>query len=1048
MNKLLFSLYILSFITVPFLGHSQELVPVTLNTRVSNSPLIVEGQVTSKRSFWDDNHSNIYTASKVKVFKVFKGTVNTEFIEIITPGGTVGLQKEVVHPSLELNKDEVGIFMLHENLISTKKNPNIPLYKTYASVQGFVKYDLLKNKASSAFDQFNNIEQLLYSSITAITSESITEVSPFSVEQEVSPMPEATPTITSFTPTTVTAGTKTQVTITGTNFGASSGQVRFSNADDGGATFIGVLPTQIISWSSTEITVEVPTDAGTGPIQVINTDPSSANSASSLTVSYAQLNAISDATGTFVAYPTQHVDRSGFGGYTWQMFTDFDSDAAAKASFIRAFTSWTSCAGTKINWTIGAVTTTDVAAIDGINIIRFDNSAELPAGVLGRCTSYFSGCSDGSGGIDWYVEELDIVFDDATNWNYSTGSPGSTEYDFETVSVHELGHAHQLGHVNSPGAIMHYSVSNGSQNRTLSANDLAGGNDVMSRSTTTSVCSQNIMTAIAPCSIFWDGGAGTTAWTDANNWNTDLVPSSTDKVVLDNTLVSGNYTLNLSSDQTLEELEINSGSNTITLNGSNRLNIGGLVTPTSGTIISNGQLTLKATTSNDYGQIAVGSGTISGNVVNEWYFSGANGMRHIASPVTCNLSGLSDDFNTINFTSDATGSIWAWNASTSEWITPSGGSSSSFNQGISVFCGSSSGSAFSALPLTIDALGPIVTGNQAQSLSFSSGSGPDFENGADGWNFVYNPYPSAIQWSQVKSSGSFPSELASTFYYWDPNAGATGDYASYNPNTSTSVNGATDFIAKGKAFWVQASSSPSSSLNFTDAMRTTAERPSMKTNTNGISNQITISAESNLDKDFAYYGEFFGATERYDKEFDHLKMKTRNSTQVYIKNASHNLTYNATSQYQYPLPFTVLASNSGKVQLNVSLEEDFRGSKPKFIQDQRSGKLYDLEDGEIEINAKVGVEHHFLILQKRTEGIESITPVIFTQSGMLGIDLRGSNSYSRIDVLDIAGRVIQSKPIEDNFQIIEMEINKSGVFIVQLSSPMGNRFIEKVVLFN
>jgi hypothetical protein len=180
MNKLLFSLYILSFITVPFLGHSQELVPVTLNTRVSNSPLIVEGQVTSKRSFWDDNHSNIYTASKVKVFKVFKGTVNTEFIEIITPGGTVGLQKEVVHPSLELNKDEVGIFMLHENLISTKKNPNIPLYKPYASVQGFVKYDLLKNKASSAFDQFNNIEQLLYSSITAITRESITEVSPFS----------------------------------------------------------------------------------------------------------------------------------------------------------------------------------------------------------------------------------------------------------------------------------------------------------------------------------------------------------------------------------------------------------------------------------------------------------------------------------------------------------------------------------------------------------------------------------------------------------------------------------------------------------------------------------------------------------------------------------------------------------------------------------------------------------------------------------------------------------------------------------------------------
>lgn len=1045
MNKLVFLLYIVSFITAPFLGHSQELAPVALSTRVSNSQLIVEGKVVSQRSFWDDNRLNIYTANKIEVYKTFKGQVNTEHIEIITPGGTVGLQKEQVHPSLELRNRDVGIFMLKSNSISTKQNLNTALYEPYASVQGFVKYDLLNNKASSAFDQFNNIEQLLYSSITAITRESITEVSPFSVEQEVSPMPEATPTITSFTPTTVTAGTKTQLTINGTNFGASPGQVRFSNADDGGATFKGVLSTQIISWSSTEITVEVPSRAGTGSIQVENTDPSSVTSATSLTVSYAQINAEFDPGSGTEAYQTQHQDDNSTGGYTWQMFTDFDSDAAAKASFIRAFTSWTSCAGTKINWTLGAVTTTDVAADDNINIIRFDNSAELPSGVLGRCTSRFSGCSDGSGGIDWFVKELDIVFDDATNWNYSTAAPGFTQYDFQSVSVHELGHAHQLGHVISPGAIMHYSVSNGTQNRTLSVNDLAGGNDVMSRSTTTSICSQNIMTAIAPCSIFWDGGAGTTEWTDANNWNTDLVPSSTDKVVLDNTLVSGNYTLNVSSDQTLDELEINSGSNTITLNGSNRLNISDMVTPTSGTIISNGQLTLKATTSNDYGQIAVGSGTISGNVINEWYFSGANGMRHIASPVTCNLSELSDDFNTVNFSADATGSIWVWNASTSKWITPSGGSSSSFNQGISIFCGSSSGAAFSTLPLTIDALGPIVTGNQAQSLSFSSGSGSDFENGADGWNFVYNPYPSSLQWSLVEANGSFPIELASTYYYWDANLAA---YASYNPVTTTSVNGATDFIAKGKAFWVQASSSPSSTLNFTDAMRTTAERPSMKTNTNGISNQITISAESNLDKDFAYYGEFFGATEHYDKEFDHLKMKSRNSTQVYIKNASQSLTYNSTSHYQYPLPFTVLTSNSGKIQLNVSLQEDFIGAKPKFIQDKGSGKLYELKNEVIEITANAGVEYDFLILQKRSDGIKSITPVIFTQSGILGIDLRGRNSYSRIDVLDITGRVIQSKPIEDNFQIIEMEINKSGVFIVQLSSLIGDRFIEKVVLFN
>ncbi len=48
-------------------------------------------------------------------------------------------------------------------------------------------------------------------------------------------------------------------------------------------------------------------------------------------------------------------------------------------------------------------------------------------------------------------------------------------------------------------------------------------------------------------SIKWDGGASTTAWTDANNWNGNAVPLSTDNVLLDNSLVSGSYSVVLPS---------------------------------------------------------------------------------------------------------------------------------------------------------------------------------------------------------------------------------------------------------------------------------------------------------------------------------------------------------------------------------------------------------------------------------------------------------------------------------------------------------------------
>ena len=217
-------------------------------------------------------------------------------------------------------------------------------------------------------------------------------VKPFSVKQNNFTTNKAAPTISNFTPTTVTAGTATQITINGSNFGGTKGTVSFADANDGGSGFYDALPTQIISWNNTQIVVEVPARAGTGQIRVTNIDPASVTSVASLTVSYAEINVDFDPGSGTEAFHTQHIDEDGSGGYTWQMFTDFNANASEKASFLRAFDSWTSCSGTKINWTIGAVTTTDVVAADGINIIRDDNGNELPVGVLGRCTSRFSGC--------------------------------------------------------------------------------------------------------------------------------------------------------------------------------------------------------------------------------------------------------------------------------------------------------------------------------------------------------------------------------------------------------------------------------------------------------------------------------------------------------------------------------------------------------------------------------------------------------------------------------------------------------------------------------
>lgn len=57
--------------------------------------------------------------------------------------------------------------------------------------------------------------------------------------------------------------------------------------------------------------------------------------------------------------------------------------------------------------------------------------------------------------------------------------------------------------------------------------------------------------------IKWDGGASTTNWNDANNWDGNAVPTSTDDVILDNSLVVAAYTINVNTAADVNSLTIN-----------------------------------------------------------------------------------------------------------------------------------------------------------------------------------------------------------------------------------------------------------------------------------------------------------------------------------------------------------------------------------------------------------------------------------------------------------------------------------------------------------
>ena len=482
--------------TYTFTSAQCMIEPWSLQKRVDKSSDIVEARVISQEGRWDAQEHSIYTIHTLEVFKVFKGTVGIQTIKLVTEGGIVGSEMLTVSPCLELAVGETGIFLLEENRVDL--NSAGKMYKPSSSIQSFIQYDLVSVDAYDIQKTYTSISFDLYKDLAAATGSSYLEITPFDAENNNKKIKAlAPPTISSFSTSTVTSGTSTELTINGSNFGfgRGSGKVGFKDANFGdGRYYYPPSAWGYTSWSNSQIKVIVPSRAGTGVIQVINNLGESGESTVDLTVDWSHLNITSFSPSSISDtpyYELQHVDDNNLGGYTWQMTSEFAANSGAVAAFTRSLNEW-KCE-TEMNWELGTNTTLDTALSDEVNIVEFTTFGDSRLGV---CRSYYSGCFI-SGGADmrWYVKELDISFDRTYNWYYGTVGPAANQFDFESVATHELGHGHQLGHVRASEKVMHYSIGNGQRKPELSITDIAAGDYIRAKSVTNAVCSKGKMIA-------------------------------------------------------------------------------------------------------------------------------------------------------------------------------------------------------------------------------------------------------------------------------------------------------------------------------------------------------------------------------------------------------------------------------------------------------------------------------------------------------------------------------------------------------------------------
>ncbi len=472
-------LLLLTFFSISNLRSECVLVPLTLDERVQAASLIIEGAVQSKTPFWNTDHTMIYTRNTILVSKAYKGNtlLSTSSVDIITLGGVIGDKAVKVEPELELSVGDIGIFML------IQKNGE---WVSESGPQGFINIDKHTAEASDVFNLYP--AYTISAQIVALTKQSVININP-SITNVVLNSKRAAVTISSISPKTITAGTTTMLTIKGTNFNSTmdTNSVQFKNGDDGGLSYIKALKRDYVSWSDTMIRVNVRTKAGTGKIRVVVGGNGNAISADTLKITYAHLNVVS---GDSIGYETQEIGMNNVNGITWKMNQKFFDSTGARGAFIRSLERWR--CGTFINWdTLGKLNHSAIKP-DGVNMCAWDTGSNMGNGVLAQCFSYWSGCF--TPGLKWFVNELDIRFrirpTNTTNWNYTTGNASGTQFHFESVATHELGHGHQLGHVINSSVVMHYSIANGQTKPGLTSNDIAGGNYVITKSAT-SICGKN-----------------------------------------------------------------------------------------------------------------------------------------------------------------------------------------------------------------------------------------------------------------------------------------------------------------------------------------------------------------------------------------------------------------------------------------------------------------------------------------------------------------------------------------------------------------------------
>ena len=491
------------------------LQPVSINERIDGATQIAVGKVIHANSFWDVGKNNIYTVYTFQSSSFLKQHTPFNYIDILVPGGIIGDEAQIMSPKLELLLNQEYLFFLKSTSINLEKSttPFNPSYELFGYIQGSLPLQ------QGNFHDFFGDKPIAYSTLVTYVKNR-TGFNPIQMEHSISN--DVTPIRRSSRNTSIHRSTialadgngvptttfyagriepEYNMILSGNGFGSEIGTIQFSNSDNGGQNFISFTnDSDIVKWTDTEIEIKVPLAAGSGMVQVYDSSNTLVGEHNmeilwSIKPIYSTYKDFSVPTRQFINF----INDDGLGGYTlhYNIPSGLSTNDPAKLAFERALSSW-HCA-TGVHFTTSPDGTEAGPVKDDTSSIMFQ--IEIPLGVVAITSSRYKASGSTSCNLyntTWYLKEFDMQFAHADkmlpglSWSFDTHQATSSQFDFETIALHEIGHAHGLGHINDPSSTMYYSIENGKTKRTLTNKEIEAGLYQMEHSTTDNCISSKL----------------------------------------------------------------------------------------------------------------------------------------------------------------------------------------------------------------------------------------------------------------------------------------------------------------------------------------------------------------------------------------------------------------------------------------------------------------------------------------------------------------------------------------------------------------------------